>query len=53
MRLYESIFIARPDLTTQDADKLADQFSQVVKEGGGKILKTELKKVFAAEAEAV
>jgi len=41
MPLYESIFVARQDLSKQDVQKLTDQFSAVVKENGGKVVKTE------------
>ncbi len=38
---YEHTFIARPDLTPQQAQALAEGFTQVVEELGGKVVKTE------------
>jgi small subunit ribosomal protein S6 len=41
MRLYESVFIARQDITAGQVDTLSDEFASLVTEGGGKILKKE------------
>lgn len=41
MALYEHTVIARPDLSAQQAQALADQFGQVVTEQGGTIAKVE------------
>lgn len=41
MPLYESTFIARQDLSRQDVAKLADQYSAIVTESGGKVVKSE------------
>jgi small subunit ribosomal protein S6 len=41
MRLYESVFIARQDITTSQVETLSDEFAGIVTEGGGKILKKE------------
>lgn len=41
MPYYEHTFIARPDLTPQQAQGLAEGFAQVVEELGGKVVKTE------------
>lgn len=41
MPLYESTFIVRHDMSTQDADKLADELSGIVKENSGKVVKKE------------
>lgn len=41
MPLYECTFIARQDLSKQDVTKLADGFSAVITQGGGKIVKNE------------
>lgn len=41
MPLYESTFIARQDLSRQDAQKLAEGFSAIITGQGGKVLKTE------------
>jgi small subunit ribosomal protein S6 len=41
LSLYEHILIARQDITQGQADALADQFSAVITEMGGKITKRE------------
>jgi len=41
MPLYESTFIARQDLSKQDVTKLADNFSAIIQQGGGKVVKNE------------
>ncbi len=41
MPYYEHTFITRPDLTPQQAQALAEGFTQVVEELGGKVVKTE------------
>ncbi len=41
MRFYESVFIARQDITTGQVEALCDEFAGIVTEGGGKILKKE------------
>lgn len=41
MPLYESTFIARQDLSRQDVSKLADQFTAIIEQAGGKIVKNE------------
>ena len=41
MPLYESTFIARPDISSQQVDGLADQFREILTEAGGEIAKTE------------
>lgn len=41
MPLYESTFIARQDLSKQDVTKLAETFSAIIENGGGKIIKNE------------
>lgn len=41
MPLYESTFIARQDLSPQEAEKLSEDFSAIVKENGGKVVKKE------------
>ena len=41
MRLYESVFIARQDISTGQVEALCDEFAGIVTEGGGKILKKE------------
>ncbi len=41
MPYYEHVFIARQDLSAQQVDALAEQFASIIKEGGGKVTKTE------------
>jgi small subunit ribosomal protein S6 len=41
MPLYEHTIIARPDLTAQQAQGLAEQFGTVIAEQGGQVAKTE------------
>lgn len=41
MPLYEHTLIARPDLSAQQAQALADQFGQVVSDQGGTVAKVE------------
>ncbi len=41
MPYYEHVFIARQDLSAQQADQLAEQFASIIKEGGGNVTKTE------------
>ena len=41
MPLYESTFIARPDISSQQVDGLAEQFRESLTEAGGEVAKTE------------
>ena len=41
MRLYESVFIARQDVSTTQVENLTKDFSAIIENGGGKILKNE------------
>ena len=41
MALYESTFIVRQDVSSQEVDKIAEEFSAIVKEGKGKVVKKE------------
>ncbi len=41
MSLYESVFIARQDVSVQDVDKLSEKFSKIVTDMKGKIIKKE------------
>lgn len=41
MPLYEHTFIARQDLSAQQATALGDQYKQVIEENGGSVGKTE------------
>lgn len=41
MPYYESVLIARQDLSNQQAEALAEKFAGVITNGGGKVAKTE------------
>ncbi len=41
MRLYESVFIARQDVSTTQVENLTREFSAIIESGGGKIHKHE------------
>lgn len=41
MALYEHIFLARQDVSTQQVETLVEQFRQIIEEAGGKIAKVE------------
>ena len=41
MRLYESVFIARQDVSPAHVEQLTQEFSAIIENDGGKILKTE------------
>src|SRR5690349_7135280 len=41
MRTYEVIFIIRPDIADDEADKLVEQMEHVITNGGGRIKKTD------------
>ena len=41
MPLYESVVIARQDLATTQVDALADELTNIISEGGGKVAKRE------------
>ncbi len=41
MRLYESVFIARQDLSLTQVEAIADDLAGIISEGRGKILKRE------------
>ena len=41
MALYESVFIARQDISTAQAEALTEQFAQIVGENGGTVSKKE------------
>lgn len=40
-RFYETIFIARQDITANQVESLAKQYTNIIKEFGGEITKTE------------
>lgn len=42
MRFYETVFIARQDVTSNQVEALAQQYTNVIKESGGQVAKTEL-----------
>jgi small subunit ribosomal protein S6 len=41
MALYEHVFMARQDVSTQQVEALVEQFKQIIEGAGGKIAKTE------------
>ena len=41
MPLYESVFIARQDISASQVDGLADDFTKILEDGGGKVAKRE------------
>ena len=41
MRLYESVFIARQDISSQQVESMADEFAGIITNTGGKIHKRE------------
>jgi small subunit ribosomal protein S6 len=41
MPLYETIFITRQEVSTQDVEKLTENFAKTLVENGGSIVKTE------------
>lgn len=41
MPLYESTFVVRQDVSRTDVNKLVDEFSEIVKQQGGSVVKNE------------
>lgn len=41
MPLYETVFIARQDLTAENVDALSDKFSKIIEDGKGKVVSKE------------
>ena len=41
MRLYESVFIARQDITSAQVEAMADEFTEIITSAGGTIKKRE------------
>lgn len=41
MALYESVFIARQDVSSSQVDALADSFQKIIEDGGGQVAKRE------------
>jgi small subunit ribosomal protein S6 len=42
MPLYEHVFMARQDVTSQQVEAMTDQYRGVIKQNGGKVEKTEM-----------
>ena len=42
MPLYEHIFLARQDVTSQQVETMVDQYKGVIESNGGKVEKTEM-----------
>ncbi|MBF0401844.1 MAG: 30S ribosomal protein S6 [Magnetococcales bacterium] len=42
MAFYESIYILRPDLTTEEVEQINNRVAEIIASQGGKILETEL-----------
>ena len=42
MPLYEHIFMARQDVTSQQVEAMVDQYKGVIEQNGGKVDKTEM-----------
>lgn len=41
MRLYESVYIIRQDVSSADVDRISDAFVNIIKEKGGDLVKQE------------
>ncbi|HIF10090.1 MAG TPA: 30S ribosomal protein S6 [Sneathiellales bacterium] len=41
MPLYEHVFIARRDISSQQVDSLTESLTEIIKDGGGEVKKTE------------
>lgn len=41
MSFYESVFIIRQDISSADVDKITDDFTKIVKDNNGEVVKTE------------
>src|SRR4028119_2221584 len=42
MPLYEHVFMARQDVTSQQVESMIDQYRNVIEQNGGKVEKTEM-----------
>jgi small subunit ribosomal protein S6 len=42
MPLYEHVFLARQDVTSQQVEALAEQYKGIIEAGGGSVVKTEM-----------
>ena len=45
MPFYESVVIARQDIATTQVDTLADELTNIIVEGGGKVTKRDVKRL--------
>lgn len=41
MPLYESVYILRQDISSNDVDRITDDFINIIKNGGGSLIKNE------------
>ena len=41
MPLYENVFIARQDVSSQQVDTMTEEFTKLVSDNGGEVAKTE------------
>ena len=41
MALYEIVYIARPEISENDVEKINKEFAKILEKSGGKVLKTE------------
>ncbi|MCC8483558.1 MAG: 30S ribosomal protein S6 [Rickettsia endosymbiont of Labidopullus appendiculatus] len=41
MAFYESVFIIRQDISSADVDKITDDFTKIVEDSNGEVIKTE------------
>ncbi len=41
MSLYELVFIIRQDIASNDVDRITDEFSKIITDNGGSLIKTE------------
>ncbi len=41
MTFYESVFIIRQDISSTDVDKITDDFTKIVKDNNGEVIKVE------------
>jgi len=41
MAFYESVFIIRQDVSSSDVDKITDDFTKIIVENGGEVIRTE------------
>ncbi len=41
MAFYESVFIIRQDVSSSDVDRIVNEFSQIIRDNNGEVIKTE------------